>query len=103
MRTQTVRLALGIATLLLLAPLGAGIVLGLKGGISPADEEACDGEVTKVKGTVTCVESEPAGNSHVEKETTSEKKGSEKSSHEKETEYCVNNPGGDPCPPGQNK
>ena len=71
---------------------------------SPQSEcEAAGGTFTKVSGTQTCTFAEAPGNNQggVEKETDVSQKGSSRSSHPEEEEYCVDNRGGRHCPTGQ--
>ncbi len=72
--------------------------------LSPADEcELAGGVFDKVKGTQSCTFSDAPGNNQggVVKETDVTQKGSSRSAHPEETEYCVNNNGGVHCPAGQ--
>ena len=96
-----------VASIMLVA-LVALLMLPVLGGtayaISPRDEcEQAGGTFTKVQGTQTCTFSETPGNNQggVTKDTDVSQKGSSRSSHPEETEFCVNNRGGEHCPAGQ--
>jgi hypothetical protein len=72
--------------------------------ISPTNEcELAGGTFTKVGGTQTCNFVETPGNNlgGVTKETDVSQKGSSRSSHPEDTRNCVDNSGGNHCPPGQ--
>jgi hypothetical protein len=69
-----------------------------------AECEAAGGTFVKVQGTQTCTFAEVPGNNQggVTKETDVSQKGSSRSSHPEEEEFCVGNRGGRHCPSGQN-
>ena len=99
------RRAAGVTAVVLLVMLILSAFSGTALAASPRSEcEAAGGTFTKVSGTQSCVVAEAPGNNQggVTKETDTTQKGSSRSSHEADEEYCVANKPGAHCPSGQN-
>jgi hypothetical protein len=98
------RKAARIMVLALVVMLMLPLLAGTAFAISPRDEcELAGGTFSKVQGTQTCTFSETPGNNQggVTKDTDVSQKGSSRSSHPEEEQFCVNNRGGEHCPAGQ--
>lgn len=99
------RRAAKIMSLALLVIMLLSAFSGTAFAASPRSEcEAAGGTYTKVQGTQSCVFAEAPGNNQggVTKETDVTQKGSSRSAHPEEEEYCVANKPGRHCPAGQN-
>ena len=98
------RRALRILAVLLLALMMLSMLGGTALAASPSSEcEQAGGTFAKVQGTQTCTFAEIPGNNQggVTKVTDVSQKGSSRSSHPEDSEYCVGNSGGRHCPGGR--